>query len=396
MARRIRRAASPGDREQLAHVQALTHMIKEWERGLHRPSPRYRSLYALATGRTEDELFGPERSAQRAEPLGSLPGLPLPSGELSARLAEITGRRVGAGIVTDLAARVHGLRLADDLLAGGDLFVPAVRELENAIRVHRESSHSEQTSRELLALIGEFAQIAGWVASDAGEHDRAAEIYRLGIDAAREAGDRTLESNLLGSLAYQVANVGEPAEGVELARASLDVAGPDAPPRARALAWDRFAWANARAQDRAATVEALGQASAALDQNEHQDADPGYLYWVSEGELQVMEARAYTELRRPLRAVPLLADVLSRYDATHTRELALYLSWLAVALVDANEPEEAAAVTSRMLDLSAEVASDRTAKRAHLVLERLRPFESSPPVAQVLREAPEPRGASLG
>ncbi|MEU0483712.1 hypothetical protein ABZ260_31555 [Streptosporangium sp. NPDC006013] len=37
------------------------------------------------------------------------------------------------------------------------------------------------------------------------------------------------------------------------------------------------------------------------------------------------EARAYTELRRTLRAVPLLTEVLTRYDATHVRELALYL-----------------------------------------------------------------------
>ena len=44
-----------------------------------------------------------------------------------------------------------------------------------------------------------------------------------------------------------------------------------------------------------------------------------------------------------MRAIPILTDVLSGYDATHARELALYLSWLAIAWADANEPEEAAA-----------------------------------------------------
>jgi len=102
------------------------------------------------------------------------------------------------------------------------------------------------------------------------------------------------------------------------------------------------------------------------------EEEPDYLYWVDANELQFMEARAYTELRRLLRAVPLWTEVLGRYDATHTRELALYLSWLAVALADANEPEEAAHAARRVLDLEADVASDRTAQRVRGVLSRSR------------------------
>jgi tetratricopeptide (TPR) repeat protein len=283
--------------------------------------------------------------------------------------------------VDDLSARVHALRLADDVLAGGDLIDPAFREMDTAVRTYRSSSDDR-----LLPVIGEFAQIAGWVASDAGQYERAAETYELGISAAREAGDGVLESNLRSSLAYQVANVGDPAEAVGLATAAVGVAGGDAPPRARALAWDRLAWAHAKAQDAQAAMRALGEASAALAESDRQGGDePAYLYWVNEAELRVMEARAYTELRRPLRAVPLLADVLSRYDATHARELALYLSWLAVALVDANEPEEAAATTTRMLELGSAVTSVRTAERVRVVLAKLEPYRDVPAVRELLR-----------
>ncbi|MCW2944594.1 MAG: transcriptional regulator, family [Actinoallomurus sp.] len=92
-----------------------------------------------------------------------------------------------------------------------------------------------------------------------------------------------------------------------------------------------------------------------------------------------MDARVYTELKRPLRAVPLLTKILSRYDATHTRELALYLSWLAVALADANEPEEAATTATRMLDLSQGFPSDRTADRSRVVLTKLEPYRADVP-----------------
>ncbi|MEU8139704.1 helix-turn-helix domain-containing protein [Streptodolium elevatio] len=293
-----------------------------------------------------------------------------------------SGRQIGMSAVRDLTQRVHGLRLADDVLAGGDLIGPALRELRTAVRLYSDASYSDSVGRELLRGIGELAQIAGWIASDAGRHVEAERIYRLGIVASHRAGDLTLGANLLGSLAYQRSNTGDVRAGVTMATTACEQA-TDGPPRARALYSDRVAWAHAKAQASQDAIRALGAAAEALA--EHADEDePGYLYWVDAGELQVMEARVYTELHRPLRAVPILRDVLERYDATHTRELALYLSWLAVAYAEANEPEEAAATAHRVISLSSDVASERTAERVRVVLTALRPYRDVPDVRDVL------------
>lgn len=99
-----------------------------------------------------------------------------------------------------------------------------------------------------------------------------------------------------------------------------------------------------------------------------------------------MDARAFTELRRPLRAVPLLSDVLARYDATHVREVALYRSWLAEALADANEPEQAAQETRRIIELSGDLTSDRTAERTRVVLERLGEHDEVSEVRELLND----------
>ncbi len=254
----------------------------------------------------------------------------------------------------------------------------------------REQSYTETTGRQLLIQIGELAQIAGWIASDAGQQSEAERIYRLGLSAATQAEDRTLAGNLAGSLAYQLSNTGRELEGLDLSLAALDGAGPDAPPKARALYLDRVAWAHTKAggaENAQHAMRALGEASEALSADSEGTEEPDYLYWVDAGELQVMEARVFTELRRPLRAVPILRDVLGRYDATHTRELALYLSWLAVAYADANEPEESAAVAERVLTLSANIASERTAERAGVVLARLAEYAEVPEVRAVLDSA---------
>jgi hypothetical protein len=66
----------------------------------------------------------------------------------------------------------------------------------------------------------------------------------------------------------------------------------------------------------------------------------------------------------------------------------LYLSWPAVALADANEPEEVAHTASRMLDMSADLTSDRTTQRARVVLARLKPHTDIPEVRELLTRYP--------
>ncbi|MFI0777817.1 helix-turn-helix domain-containing protein [Streptomyces sp. NPDC021212] len=393
---RLRRATGRSQRQLAERLCALSglgsvtrHEISRWERGARVPDAWLPAL-AQALGVSVGEL---ERAAAYARgetdtapggPSASLAEL-LPPDDPLAPLGARSGRRIGAGTVARLAARVHGLRLADDVLAGGDLIGPAFRDLGSAVRLYRETNHAEDVGRALLAQIGELAQIAGWIASDAGHHEQASRAYTIGISAARQAGDGPLVAQLAGSLAYQLSNTGREREGLGLALAAVEEAGPDAPAKARALFLDRVAWAHTRAGEAQPAIRALGAAHDALSADGGADA-PLWAYWVSRAELEVMDARVFTELRRPLRAVPLLTDVLARYDATHAREVALYRSWLAVALADANEPEQAAAEARLVVTASAEVASERAAERSRVVLRRLRDFEDVPEVRDLLDE----------
>ncbi|NJQ02965.1 helix-turn-helix domain-containing protein [Streptomyces zingiberis] len=358
--------------------------VSRWETGRRTPREWLPSI-ATALGVSTETLTAPQKAVE--PPLPTLADF-LPEEDSLSPLEARTGRRVGMVNVDDLRQRVHGLRLADDVLAGGDLIRPALRELRSAVKLYRESTHTSEVGRQLLRQIGELAQIAGWIASDAGQFEEAERIYRLGISAARQAEDNTLAGNIAGSLAYQLSNTGRKSEGVTLAQAALHDAGPEAPPKARALYLDRVAWAHAQAGEAQPAMRALGEAALALGEDSPDTEAPGYLYWVNAGELRIMESRVYTELRRPLRAVPLLREVLSGYDTTHTRELALYLSWLAMALADANEPEEAATVAERVIELGSDTPSERVAERTRVILNRLQDFREVPEVGAILAEHP--------
>jgi hypothetical protein len=108
---------------------------------------------------------------------------------------------------------------------------------------------------------------------------------------------------------------------------------PDVDPGVRALLYSRAAWTFALDGDANATARCLGQAEDALALADGRT--PDYAAWIDETELAIMTGRCWSELRRPLRAVPVLETALSRYSDAHSRDKALYSSWLADSYIDA-------------------------------------------------------------
>ncbi|RLL67955.1 XRE family transcriptional regulator [Streptomyces sp. Z26] len=308
---------------------------------------------------------------------------------LAAGLPELAppaiGRRIGRDVPDRLRQRTARLRRLDDVLGGGDTYRVYLGEYQSTKAMIREARYTERTGRALLSVLAEQAQQAGWAAFDAGKHADARGLYEASHESATEAGDASLAGNALAFLAYQRLD-GDRAAGVETAEQSCRTAGPDAPPGVRALLHERLAWAYAVAGDEGGTERALSTAQAALDDNDGAP-QPDWVAWVDRDELRIMTGRCWTELRRPLRAVPVLEDVLARYGDTHARDKSLYLSWLAESYLAAREVEQAATVASRALDLSTGVASVRPRQRLEPTLRALGPHRDLSLVAVVLERA---------
>ncbi|MBN1173425.1 MAG: hypothetical protein JXA67_14735 [Micromonosporaceae bacterium] len=195
-----------------------------------------------------------------------------------------------------------------------------------------------------------------------------------------------MAANLLSSLSYQLANVGDRREAVLLATAAARGAGPAATATTRALLAERVAWAQARLGCPQATLRALGEVDEAYA-DRSPDVDPIWVYWLNRDEIDVMAGRCLTELRRPERAIGLLGKAVEAYDDTHARELALYLSWLAEAQVLAGQIDEAAAVATRAVYLSSTVTSTRGTDRIRLLRGILAPFRGTATVDEFDEQA---------
>ncbi|MFD8782510.1 hypothetical protein [Kitasatospora sp. NPDC059599] len=103
-------------------------------------------------------------TAAAARPAADVVAEYLPPDTAFAPCGTTTGRTVGRADAEALLARVHGLRLADDVLAGRDLASIVAAELDAAITLHNSTCHTEAVGRRLLVAVGELAQLAGWAA----------------------------------------------------------------------------------------------------------------------------------------------------------------------------------------------------------------------------------------
>ncbi len=231
-------------------------------------------------------------------------------------------------------------------------------------------------------LLAEQAQQAGWAAFDTGWNQRATQLFERSFQAAQAAECSDLAGNALALRSYQLLSAGE--QPSDLTDRSLRSAASSGHPAVKSLLYQRGAWTYAVAGQVQPTAWALGQAAEALAETVDSPA-PDWASWAHNPlELEIMTGRCWAELHRPLRAIPALESAMSQYDDSHSRDKALYLSWLADSYLDAGEVEQAAVVTSYALDLSSRVASTRPQLRFADVLDRLRPHSAVPEVADLL------------
>ncbi|XTZ14202.1 helix-turn-helix domain-containing protein [Micromonospora echinospora] len=274
----------------------------------------------------------------------------------------------------DPAGWLDGLRRLDDLSGGADLAGLGASRLGRVARAVRLAGPSGR--RRLLPVLAEAAQLAGWLAADAGDPAGGLTAYRLGLRAATAAGDRMLAGHVLGSASHLLAGVGDPSGALSLAHAAYAGAGPGASAGLRAVLLHRVALAAALDGRHATAGQALAAARRVADRHDPR-REPPWLYWLDPTELAAMTGRTLAVLGRPLRAEPLLR---AGCRPGQPRATAVYGGWLARAYLDLGEVEQACAVAGEALLAAVRSGSVRAAGHLAEVRRRLAAQPAEPAV----------------
>jgi tetratricopeptide (TPR) repeat protein len=315
-------------------------------------------------------------------------GASVAAGTLAAGIPGPTsGNRVGTTTVEALRANLARLRRLDDHLGGADTFPMYETEVDRIATLVRTGTFSGTTKKDLQLLLAEHAQQTGWAAFDAGLQAKARQLFETSFEIAKDARSADLVGNALALRSYQLLSAGTLAP--ELTDRSLTTVTTDTHPAVRSLLFQRGAWTYAVAGDVQRTAQSLAQATEALGADSLNGVGPDWAQWAhNQTELEIMTGRCWAELGRPIRAIPALESAMSRYDDSHARDKALYLSWLADSYLDAGEVEHAAVTLGRSFDLAEHVASSRPKQRLSAVLSRLQPHRAVGEVGDLLARRP--------
>ena len=154
-------------------------------------------------------------------------------------------------------------------------------------------TYDARLERDLQSAAGELAEVAGWLAYDAAEHELCRRMNQESLYFTRLAGDRTMELLTLQNSSMHAGSQGHPREALQIARSVLE-GDYRLSPRLKALFLTRKARAMAQGGDGSALTLLPEIRSLFLDGVS--DEDPAWAWWIDERELAWHEAMVQRDL----------------------------------------------------------------------------------------------------
>jgi hypothetical protein len=197
---------------------------------------------------------------------------------------------VTSAMVDTVAATTAGLRNLGDGEGGNDdnlIFVH--HHLTWVAKLLRQARFSKEVVADrLLSEWAQIAQLAAWMANDAGHHGLSQRYFISGLRAAHTAGDRSVAAYLLACMSQTAVHRGRLGDGIDLGRAARDAvelanaaheAAKSTPAVVRAVAASAFAQAQAAVGNARGFHSCADEARVLLDTPGAMDHLPAYLAW---------------------------------------------------------------------------------------------------------------------
>ncbi len=215
---------------------------------------------------------------------------------------------------------------------------------------------------ELLSAVADLAEVAGYLAVDAGADEEAGRVFRFALACAEEAGDWPLRGEILSSMAMQAVWTGQPDAGLTLAEQGLV-----RPDRLTAAGRSRLHAVRGRALVTMRRVnETLTAIGTADDHFAHvtPDNEPPFLAFYNPARHALLTGEPLAGLailgRDPGEATDRLAAAAARTDG-NTRVQAVSLTKLASLTMATGDPLQAATIGHAALDTASTLRSRNAA-----------------------------------
>ncbi|PRH79141.1 transcriptional regulator [Streptomyces solincola] len=309
-----------------------------------------------------------------------------------AQVARQAGSRVGEADVAAVRAMTAALVELDHRFGSGHVRPVVAHYLNSVVSGLLSGSYRDAVGRQLFAAVARLTELAGYMAVDTGQPGLAQRYYIQALRLAQAAGDRAYGGYVLAaSMSHLAAELGNPREIAQLARAAQEGARGRVTPRAEAMFLAAEARGHALLGDARTTRETAARAVAALDRADPESGDdPDWIAHFGPAYLADELAHCWRDLGRAEEAERAANEALAALPETKARRRAIGLVLLASAQVQQREVEAACATGTRAAGLLATLRSSRGAEYLEDLRTRLEPYATEPAVREfgALAESP--------
>ncbi|MEU3055316.1 MULTISPECIES: transcriptional regulator [Streptomyces] len=301
-----------------------------------------------------------------------------------AQVERAAGARVGMSDVEAVRAMTAALTDLDHRFGSGHVRPVLVHYLNSVVSGLLSGAYREQVGRQLFGAVARLTELAGYMAVDTGQPGLAQRYYIQALRLAQAAGDRAYGGYVLAaSMSHLAAQLGNPREIAQLARAAQEGARGQVTPRAQAMFYAAEARGHALLGDARTCNAVAGRAVAALEQaGPDSGDDPVWIAHFDAGYLADELAHCHRDLGQPEPAARRAKEALAALPETRARRRGIALVLLASAQVQQREVERACHTGTRAMELLSTVRSSRGAEYLDDLQQRLTPFAQEPAVRE--------------
>ncbi|QEU93644.1 hypothetical protein [Streptomyces kanamyceticus] len=302
------------------------------------------------------------------------------------QVGRTAGPRVGLSDVAAVKAMTEALTQLDHQFGSGHVRPVVVHYLNSVVSGLLAGSYREAVGRELFAAVARLTELAGYMAVDTGQPGLAQRYYIQALRLAQAAGDRGYGGYVLAaSMSHLAAQLGNPREIAQLARAAQEGTRGRVTPRAEAMFYAAEARGHALLGDARATQVVAGRAVEAMDRASGEAGsgdDPVWIRHFDHAYLADEMAHCHRDLGQADAAARSAQESLEGHPETRARRRAIGLVLLATAQVQRREVEQACHTGLKAVELLGTLRSNRGAEYLDDFQQRLEPYREEPVVRE--------------
>jgi transcriptional regulator with XRE-family HTH domain/tetratricopeptide (TPR) repeat protein len=302
------------------------------------------------------------------------------------QVARTAGPRVGTADVAAVRAMTQALKDLDHQYGSGHVRPVVVHYLNSVVSGLLAGSYREAVGRELFAAVARLTELAGYMAVDTGQPGLAQRYYIQSLRLAQAAGDRGYGGYVLAaSMSHLAAQLGNPREIAQLARAAQEGSRGRVTPRAEAMFHAAEARGHALLGDARAAQAVMARAVHAMEQAEGRTAsgdDPTWIAHFGPAYLADELAHCHRDLGQARDAARCAREALDGHPESRARRRAIGLVLLATAQVQQREVELACHTGLQAVELLDTLRTNRGTEYLEDFKERLVPYGEEPVVRE--------------